>query len=102
MFGSGPLVVAEADKAEDFVRFGELPIELESPVRGLLRLWQCLGRGRRAIVGSNGGGISQTDVSQRIARLLLDRLLEVPDRLRQRLPGSLVPQIAPLQVEIVG
>src|SRR5262249_32078604 len=101
MFDSGPVEVLPADKAEDLVRFSERPVELESLQRSPLRLWQCLCDRGRTIFGKKGGGVSQTNVSQRIARVLLDRLLEVPDRLRQPLLGSLVPEVAPLQVEVV-
>jgi hypothetical protein len=101
MFGSGPLVVEEADHSEDVVRFGERPVELESPLRSLFCLWPCLGRGARTIFGKNGSGVSQPDVGEGIVRVLLDRLLEVPDRLRQPVSRSLVPEVAPLQVEVV-
>src|SRR5207247_1720903 len=84
------------------VCLGERVLKPEGAVRGGPSLRQRLAGRSAGIELQQDIAISQSDITESIIWVVVNRLLELLDRLLQSVPGPLVPEIAPAQIELVG
>ena len=82
MFGRGPNPIGESmNEGLRGVRFGEIGIECDRPVRRGLGFGQCLQRGHDSVYAQHVVAVRQSGVGQRVFGVLVDRLLKIIKRL---------------------
>src|SRR3989442_11433857 len=100
--GSLPVVIMLADGTEGSVTLGQGIVELDRLERVGLRLRQDVRGAGAAVVHEQAVAIRQTGVRQRKVGVEGNGPFEESLRLSQRLFGTLVPQVAALQIQVVG
>src|SRR5688500_5680992 len=95
-------LVGGFNEAQRSVGFGESLIQRQSLHGSLLRLGISLFRRKPAIVTEEAVRVGQTNIGQGVRRIFLDRLVEIADAFVQTLNRSLVPEVTPLQIELVS
>src|SRR4030095_11030383 len=83
------------------VSFGQRVVNLEGAQHRSHGFWQGLARGSASILFQQRVAVGESDVSKRVVRVLVRRLLEMFNRSLQSFRGSLVPVISPLQIKLV-
>src|SRR5689334_16303080 len=84
------------------MRFGQRVIYFQSLPGGRLRFRNALLRRGRGVIRKYVVTVCQTGVSQRKARVLFDRLIEILYRLLQRVCVALVPIESSPEVRLIG
>ena len=98
-------IVGQLDEAQRVVRIGQPVVDRQRPGGRGLRPAEGLDRsGGGEVIGESGRGVAigQTAVGDGVARVPVDGPLKALGGLEDRLPGPLVPEVAALQIELVG
>src|SRR6516165_2915691 len=88
-------------KAQGGVGFSRLSVDVESFARSRVSFWECFGRGLKPMPCQSAVAVCQSRIGRGIARVFIDRLLEILPCLLHALARSLVPVIATLQVRLI-
>ena len=99
--GRGQLHVEQEGVRQRGVRLGQAIIEFRGFASGGQGGRNILVRRSRRVNRQDRMGVSQSRISQRISRVLLDRLLKIVDRFPDVFRSALVPEEAPFQIELV-
>ncbi len=95
-------VVEELRQGQRAVRFGQSRIELQRLPGRLLGPREDLPRRPGAVVAEEEQRVREAGPGQGVRRIAVERLLEVADALLQVPRRPLVPEVAALEIEVVG
>src|SRR2546425_11799122 len=95
-------IVIYFDVSQRGMRFGECTVYCKRVRRSLSCLWHRFVWGSKIVEGQTSVRIRQPGVSERVARIFFDRLLELRDAKLESFPCSLVPKKTAFQIKLIS